>query len=205
VPGLVGGVGGAGIVEIVVQGTQAVNDLLRQIFRRQGRRPSFPRPLRIGILSGWHRSPFVVEEAPMHRGMLILALTALILLASTPTARTGGKGKNPIVEAAREKVADPKKPFTIVVFLTVKKDQGAKLEEAFQPAIKASRKEAGCLAYDLNRDNTDPSKYYVYERWKSLAALEEHLESEPIKTLLTKVPDLLVSPPEAKFFSIVGE
>jgi quinol monooxygenase YgiN len=140
----------------------------------------------------------------MKRGIVLLALAALLLLSSSPIARTGDKG-NPILDAAKEKVSNPKKPFTMVVFLTVKKDQGKALEEAFQPAIKATRKEPGCIAYDLNRDGSDPTKYYVYERWQSVAALEKHLETDHIKALLKKASDLLAGPPDAKFFTIVGE
>ena len=93
----------------------------------------------------------------------------------------------------------------MVVYLTVKEGQGKQLEEAFQPAIKATRKEAGCVAYDLNRDVKDATKYSVYERWKSVAALEEHMGTEHIKTLLGKAGDLLAGPPEVKFFVISGE
>src|ERR1043166_7601779 len=125
----------------------------------------------------------------MKRGIVLLALATLVLLSRSPLARTGDKG-NPILQAAKEKVSDPKKPFTMVVFLTVKQDQGKALEEAFQPAIKATRKESGCIAYDLNRDSTDPNKYYVYERWQSVAALEKHLETDHIKTLLKKAVEL---------------
>jgi autoinducer 2-degrading protein len=140
----------------------------------------------------------------MKRGMALLALGLLALFVSTPSARTGDKG-NQILEAAKSKVADPKKPFTMVVILTVKDGQGKALETAFAPAIKATRKEKGYIAYDLNRDVADPNKYYVYERWASIAALDAHLQTEHIKTLLSKATDLLAGPPETKFFAIVGE
>ena len=141
----------------------------------------------------------------MKQGILLFALAALMLLANAPAGRTGGDKANPILELAKEKVADPKKPFTMVVLLTVKNDQGKLLEEAFRPAIKASRKEAGCLAYELNRDPADANRYFVYERWKSISALEYHMGTEHFKTLLSKASDVLAKAPEPKFFVIVGE
>ena len=38
-----------------------------------------------------------------------------------------------------------------------------KFEEAFAPALVATRKEAGCVAYYLNRDPDAPSNYIMYE------------------------------------------
>jgi quinol monooxygenase YgiN len=59
---------------------------------------------------------------------------------------------------------------------------------AFAKAIAASRKETGNLAYDLNRDTQDPSRYLVYERWKDLAALEAHFQTAHLKALLAELP-----------------
>jgi quinol monooxygenase YgiN len=114
-------------------------------------------------------------------------------------------GDHPIVALAKEKVADPTKPFTLVVALTVKEGQGKQFEELFKPAIAATRKEKGCIAYDLNRDLAEPTKYFVYERWQSVAALAEHLESPHIKTLLSKVGDVLAGAPEAKIHAAAAE
>lgn len=114
-------------------------------------------------------------------------------------------GDDPIVALAKEKVADPKKPFTLVIVLTTKEGQGKPLEELFKPAITATRKEKGCIAYDLNRDLGDATKYYVYERWQSVAALEAHLQTPHIKTLLGKIGDVLAAEPEAKIYGVAGE
>jgi quinol monooxygenase YgiN len=140
----------------------------------------------------------------MKRTLLLAVLTAWVLGFLAPVAWSGGK-ENPILQLAKEKVADPGKPFTMVVFVTVKDGQGQAFEEAFKPAITATRKEKGCIAYDLNRDLKETSKYYVYERWQSLAALERHFETEHIKTLLSKIGDTLAGPPDAKFYTVVGE
>ena len=56
--------------------------------------------------------------------------------------------------------------------LQVKDGLQAKFETAFAKAIKGTRKEKGSLRYDLNRDAKAPTRYLVYERWKSLKDLE---------------------------------
>ena len=47
--------------------------------------------------------------------------------------------------------------------------------------------------------------FLLYERWKSLAALEAHLKSPYIKTLLSELPELTVGPPELHILLPVGE
>jgi quinol monooxygenase YgiN len=140
----------------------------------------------------------------MTRSILFVAMAGCLFLAGAPVGRTGEKD-NPIIKLAKEKLSDPKKPFAMVVFLTAKEGEGKKLEELFKPAVEGSRKEKGCTAYDLNRDLQETSKYYVYERWQSLAALEAHMETSHIKALLSKIGDVVTGPPEAKFFAIAGE
>jgi len=137
----------------------------------------------------------------MHRILAPLALALFVLCAPLHA----GDKNDPILDAAKKNVSDPAKPFTMVVVLTVKDGKGKELETAFAPAIKATRKEKGCLAYDLNGDTNDATKYYVYERWQSIPALEAHLKTAHIKTLLGTVVDLVAGPPEAKFYTVVAE
>ena len=141
----------------------------------------------------------------MIRSSILSVLVIITAGTSFRLAAAAGEKGNPILDAAKENVADPKKPFTMVVIVTVKDGKGGELETAMKPAIAATRKEKGCIAYDLNRDNKDANKYYVYERWQSLAALEAHLQTEHIKTFLGKIGDIVAGQPELKFFVVAGE
>ncbi|MCI0684925.1 MAG: antibiotic biosynthesis monooxygenase [Gemmataceae bacterium] len=140
----------------------------------------------------------------MKRCVLATLCLALVIAGSTGLVGAGEKD-NPIVEAAKASVADPKKPFTMVVMVEVKEGQGKALEDLMKPCIAATRKEKGCIAYDLNRDPKDATKYHVYERWQSVAALEHHMQTEHIKTLLSKLGDVVAGPPEVKFYVVAGE
>jgi quinol monooxygenase YgiN len=85
-----------------------------------------------------------------------------------------------------------------VVLLKAKEGHEAKLEAAFAPAVKATRKEKGCVHYELNRDTQTAGRYLLYERWKCLADLEAHLKSAHIKTLLADLKDVTAGAPEAR-------
>lgn len=103
--------------------------------------------------------------------------------------------ENPILAYVKSRVKDPNKPFTLIVNLKVKEGAAKNLEAAFVKAARATRKEKGCRAYDLSRSTDDPTRYLVYERWQSVAALEEHLATPHIKTLLGQLPALLAGDP----------
>jgi quinol monooxygenase YgiN len=102
-------------------------------------------------------------------------------------------------------VKDADKPFTLMITLKVKEGEGKKLETAFAKARKATLKEKGCRAYDLSRDTEDPTRYQVYERWQSLAALKAHLAAEHTKALLGELPRLLAGAPTPRVLIPAGE
>lgn len=79
--------------------------------------------------------------------------------------------------------------------MKLKEGTADQFEKAFAPAIRATLKEKGCAAYQLNRNPRSPLNYMVYERWSDLPALEAHLRSAHITTLLEQVGDLLADAP----------
>lgn|SRR5262245_14351527 len=124
----------------------------------------------------------------------LFAALALAVLASS--AATDDKDLHPIAAKVKSELKDPAKPFTMTVNLQVRDGAAERFEAAFAKALRATRKEKGCVAYDLNRNAKDTSRYIVYERWKSLADLESHLRSDHITTLLGELKDLLAGEPD---------
>jgi quinol monooxygenase YgiN len=135
-----------------------------------------------------------------------LAVLAVLIGSARMSSRAPAQEKeNPITAQVKAAVKDPAGPFTLIVRLRAKEGAAAKFEAAFAKAIKATRQEKGNRAYDLNRDPKAPTQYLVYERWQSVAALETHLKSAPIITLLAELGDLLASPPEASVLVPAGD
>ncbi|GLQ53533.1 putative quinol monooxygenase [Devosia nitrariae] len=46
-----------------------------------------------------------------------------------------------------------------------------------QPCIAATRREAGCLLYDLDASTTDPETLVFVQKWESREALADHLNA----------------------------
>ena len=59
-----------------------------------------------------------------------------------------------------------------------------KLADQLRALVAPTRSEAGCLAYELHRDPQNPGKFMFYERFKSQAALDEHLASAHFKSFV---------------------
>jgi quinol monooxygenase YgiN len=140
-----------------------------------------------------------------------LCVPALLLAAfalSTRLPFAGGQGQDkpdPIVAAVKAAVKDPTKPFTMLVRFRTREGAEPKFEAAFAKAVKATRAEKGCLAYDLNRDPRAATQYLLYERWRDLRSLEAHLKAAHITALLKEVGALLAGPPEVQVLTPVGE
>lgn len=128
-----------------------------------------------------------------------------MLLAALNAMGEEKKEPNPLVKTVKSKVSDPNKPFTLVLTFQAKADMEGKLLEAFKPAMEATRKEKGCVAYELNRQPDEPTKFLMYERWKSVPDLEAHLDSAHIKTLVEKLNELLSGGLNVQVFQPVGE
>jgi quinol monooxygenase YgiN len=152
------------------------------------------------------RWSFLLEEAPMPAVRLAICLLGVLAVSlPTVTRAPAGEKPNPIAAKVKASLKDSAKPFTLIVRLRVKDDAGDKLEAAFAKAAKATRKEKGCLAYDLNRDAKAPTQYLLYERWQNLDSLEAHLRAPHITALLAQLGDLLAGPPEAQVFLPAGD
>lgn len=112
---------------------------------------------------------------------------------------------HPLAAEVRPQLKDVNQPFTLVVTVKLKANMEGKFLEAMKPAIVATRKEKGNIAYFLNQDKDNASEFMLYERWANLAALDSHLKSEPIGKLLAALGEVLDGAPTIKVMKVAGE
>lgn len=68
--------------------------------------------------------------------------------------------------------------------------EGDKIKEFLESAselVETSRKENGCVSYELYQDINDPGVATLIEEWENKTVLNEHMNSEPFKRI---VPEL---------------
>ncbi|MDK1388945.1 putative quinol monooxygenase [Sinorhizobium sp. 8-89] len=57
--------------------------------------------------------------------------------------------------------------------------------------IEATRKEAGCVSYDLYRNPTEPDTLVFDENWKDRAAVDAHFAEPHLKAFQAAMADVL--------------
>ena len=62
----------------------------------------------------------------------------------------------------------------IIATLTIKPGSLDEVLALAMPCIEGTRKEAGCISYDLHQSLTDENVLVFVERWKDMAAIEAH-------------------------------
>ena len=83
---------------------------------------------------------------------------------------------------------------TVTAHIKAKKGFEDKLMEELLSLVDPTRSEAGCIAYDLYRDQENRSIFMFYESWKSKGDLEQHLQKTYLKSFMEKADELLAEP-----------
>lgn len=65
----------------------------------------------------------------------------------------------------------------VIATLIVRSDKRADFLTGGHVVIEATRREAGCLSYDLTNTVTAPNEFIFVERWASREALAAHFET----------------------------
>jgi (4S)-4-hydroxy-5-phosphonooxypentane-2,3-dione isomerase len=80
----------------------------------------------------------------------------------------------------------------------------AEVISIFEKLSAESRKEPGCLVYQVHKHKTDPRRFFVYEQYKDDAALEAHRSSPHFLQLAKKELPKLGDRTEGHLFEPLG-
>lgn len=70
--------------------------------------------------------------------------------------------------------------------------------------VEPTRKEQGCISYQLLHNTADPSDFTFVEEWMSNSAIDTHLTTPHVHDALSKVRALLEKEPDIRRYSIIG-
>ena len=88
------------------------------------------------------------------------------------------------------------KTLTVVATFQARPGQEAGLRAALIGLLAPTRKEAGCINYDLHESPEHSGKFLFHENWTSKAALDAHLAAPHVQALLPRVDELCVAFPD---------
>ena len=69
--------------------------------------------------------------------------------------------------------------------------------------VEPTRKEPGCISYELLQNKEDPTDLAFIEEWQSDKALQSHFATKHFKEALTKLPNLVASEPNVQRYHLV--
>lgn len=82
--------------------------------------------------------------------------------------------------------------LSIVARIEAKLDQVELVKNALIKLIEPTRKEEGCLQYDLHQDN-EHSEVFVYENWQSRELWQVHMNNDHLKAYMAETEGAVIS------------
>ena len=105
------------------------------------------------------------------------ALTLLFFLVGTATAE--GVAKSDM----------PKAGIILTAVVKAKPGQEDAVKEILVALVEPTRKEPGCLCYNLHQSKADKTQFMFYEQWASKEGLDSHSKMPYMKALGGKLKD----------------
>lgn len=81
--------------------------------------------------------------------------------------------------------------LTVVAKITAKNDAIEELRKELLKLITPTRKEAGCIEYNLYQNNENPAVFIFYETWESPEHLEKHMNTEHFNSYVNAVVSMV--------------
>ncbi|HKF51692.1 MAG TPA: putative quinol monooxygenase [Candidatus Acidoferrales bacterium] len=95
--------------------------------------------------------------------------------------------------------------ITIIAFITAKAGMQQQVREVLLDLVTQTRKEKGCVNYDLHQSQADSKEFVMYENWESAADLDAHARSEHLVAFGKAAHGLLERPAEITKWDMVSE
>jgi quinol monooxygenase YgiN len=99
----------------------------------------------------------------------------------------------------------PANPVRVVARIKAKPDKIVEVRQLLWSLIEPTRKEPGCVSYDLLQNREDPTDFTFIEEFESDAAFASHAASDHIKAIGPKLQPVVVEAPDIRTYLTVSE
>lgn len=98
---------------------------------------------------------------------------------------------NSVVAKAASELPDYVTQFRMLVSLVVKSGRADDFKALFESVIAPSQAEAGCVMYQLSQDAAEDHRFFIWEEWHDLRALDAHFKTAHMRPIMEGLDDLL--------------
>jgi quinol monooxygenase YgiN len=92
----------------------------------------------------------------------------------------------------------------VVARIVARPGRVEELRVLLEGLIEPTRKEPGCVTYELLQNTADPTDFTFVEEWRSNADLDAHLQSPHLQHARSRLPDLAAVDPDIRRYTVVG-
>ncbi|MFZ0336199.1 MAG: putative quinol monooxygenase [Candidatus Acidiferrales bacterium] len=95
--------------------------------------------------------------------------------------------------------------LTVVAFIFAKAGEEQRLKRALLDLVAQTRKEKGCINYDLHQSQDNACEFVMYENWESAADLDAHANSAHLLEFGKSMGQFLERPTQVTKWDMVSE
>ncbi len=95
------------------------------------------------------------------------------------------------------------RPLRVVARIKAKAENTDEVRRLLLALVEPTRKEPGCLSYELLQNRKDPTDFTFVEEWASEADFESHSTSDHIRAVGPNLQQIVTEAPEIGVYSIV--
>jgi quinol monooxygenase YgiN len=91
-----------------------------------------------------------------------------------------------------------------IAHLNAQPDKLEELGALLTSLLEPTRQEAGCIRFELQQNRDSPTEFAVVSEWLNDQAVQVHVSSFYAQHALRKLPELLTSPMDLRFYRLRG-
>jgi quinol monooxygenase YgiN len=96
------------------------------------------------------------------------------------------------------------KCLTVIAQVKAKPGQEVAVRKELLSLVGPSRKDTGCINYDLHQAVESPAQFLFHENWTSRAHLDAHLAKPDLQAALKRVGEMVAEPPQVSLWEQIG-
>lgn len=97
----------------------------------------------------------------------------------------------------------PQQSLKVIARIKAKPEAADQVRELLRGLIEPSRREPGCVSYELMQNRLDPTDFTFVEEWTGDADLAAHASSGHINEVGPKLLDVVAEAPDIRTYSVV--
>jgi quinol monooxygenase YgiN len=95
-------------------------------------------------------------------------------------------------------------PLTVMAELKARPGKEDEARQLLLTLLEPTRREQGCIQYDLHEVVGAPGHFLFYENWQSREALDAHLKSPHFMSAFARIPELSQETPRVLISKRIG-